>query len=212
LNPSEPSGATLTQLIVVATIFIAYTALSYYSDSVPKAAGLAAGLSLAPVLLIGAVFLWRWTRPLIAWSIIIVAAALLYRYWAFLKDNYRWSNLIQQAGTYGLIALGFARSLMPGRIPVCTHLAEKAHCPLIPAEIAYMRRATGAWALFYLLLTAAILIVYFAAPVRVWSLFVNFATFGLIGLMFVIEHTVRRKLLPQRPGSTRTALRHLLGG
>lgn len=175
--------------------------------------GLATGLSLAPVLLIGAVVIWRWTSPLIATPILALVCGLLYHYWAFLKDNYAWSNLAQQCGAYGLVALSFARSLLAGRVPMCTQWAQKLHGPLTAAEIAYTRLATVAWGVFYGLLTSAIVIVFFAAPPRVWSLFVNFATFGLIGLMFVIEHAVRRKVLPhRRAGGTLAALRQFLGG
>jgi uncharacterized membrane protein len=206
-------GATRFQLSIVGAIFIAYAALSYYSDTVPGRSGLATGLSLAPVLLIGAVLLWRWTGPLIALSILALVCGLLYQYWAFLKGNYQWSNLAQQCGAYGLVALGFVRSLFGARVPLCTQIAVRLHGPLGPAEATYTRRATVAWAAFYVLLTLAIAIVYFAAPPRVWSLFVNFATFGLIGLMFATEHAVRLKVLPhRRGGGTLAALRQFLGG
>lgn len=199
-------------LTAVAAIVIVYAALSYYSDSAQNASGLATGLSLAPVLLIGALFVWRWTHPLVATSILIAICGLLYHYWSFLKSNYQWSNLAQQAGAYGLVALSFARSLLNARVPLCTQIAEKLHGPLIAAEIAYTRTATVAWALFYSLLTVSIIVVFFSAPPREWSLFVNFATFGLIGVMFIAEHIVRRKALPhQSRGTIFNALRQFLG-
>lgn len=209
---SEAPSASGRTLTVVAAIFILYATVSYYSDSTPEATGLATGLSLAPVLLIGAVFVWRWTPRFIATAIFIVTGGLLYHYWSFLKSNYQWSNLAQQAGAYGLVALSFVRSLLAGRVPLCTQIAEKLHGPLIAAEIAYTRRATVAWATFYVLLTLAIVVVFFDAPLHVWSLFVNFATFGLIGLMFIAEHLVRRRVLPHHPrGTALSALRQFLG-
>ncbi|MGH8323553.1 MAG: hypothetical protein ACRETD_07115, partial [Steroidobacteraceae bacterium] len=197
----------------VAAIIIVYAALSYYSDSAPNLGSLAVALSLAPVLLIGAVMLWRWTAPPVAASILALICGLLFHYWGFLRNNYQWSNLAQQCGAYGLMALGFARSLWAGRVPLCTQWAEKLHGPLVPARIAYTRQATVAWAVFYALLTSAILILFFAVPLRAWSLFVNFATFGLIGLMFIAEHAVRQKVIPhQRRGGALAALRQFLGG
>ncbi len=96
----------------VAAIFILYAALSYYGDSAPDASGLATGLSLAPILLIGTGSrLALDLRPLVAISILVVIGGLLYHYWSFLKGNYQWSNLAQQAGAYALVALSFARSL-----------------------------------------------------------------------------------------------------
>jgi uncharacterized membrane protein len=177
---------------------------------------LATGLSLGPILLIGAAVVWRWTSPLIASLTIALACLALHQYWQFLKDNYQWSNLAQQCGAYGLVALGFVRSLLGDRVPVCTQIAERLHGAgaLGAAELRYTRRATVAWAAFYVLLTLAIVVLFFAAPARVWSLFVDFAAFGLIGLMFAAEHIVRLTVLPHRrgSGSALAALRQLLGG
>jgi uncharacterized membrane protein len=204
---------TRRQLTIVAAIIIGYAALSYYSDSRPDAPNLAAGLSLAPVVLIGLALAWRWTRPVIAILIGALTCAALYHYWPFIRSNYPWSNLAQQIGAYGFLALGFARSLGTGLVPLCTQLAERVHGPLTQAEVAYTRRATVAWAAFYALLTLAIAALFFAASQRVWSMFVNFGTFGLIALMFFAEHAIRLKVLPHRPrGGTLVALRQFLIG
>jgi uncharacterized membrane protein len=204
---------TRSQLTVIVVIIVGYAGLSYYSDSAPNAPNLAAALSVGPVVLIGLALVWRWTRPWAAVLIGAVTAAVLYRYWAFIRGHYPWSNLVQQTGAYGFVALGFARSLGPGLVPLCTQMADKLHGPLTAAEVGYTRRATVAWAIFYALLTLTIAGLFFAASARVWSLFVNFATFGLIGLMFVAEHTVRLKVLPQRRrGGTLVALRQFFIG
>jgi uncharacterized membrane protein len=213
VKPGEEQPIPRSQLTIVLALIVGYAALSYYSDSVPDAPNLAAGLSLAPVVLIGLALAWRWTRPVVTVLIFATTCAVLYRYWAFIRSNYQWSNLVQQTGAYGLVALGFARSLSGGREPLCTQMADRLHGPLTPAEVAYTRRATIAWAIFYAALTVAIAALFFAASPRVWSLFVNFATFGLIGLMFAVEHTVRQKVLPPRQrGSTLVAIRQFLIG
>jgi uncharacterized membrane protein len=212
--PASGAGApTRTQMTVIAAVIIGYTGLSYYSDSTPDAPNLATGLSLAPMVLIGLVLAWRRTRPLITALIFGLICALLYRYWAFIRSNYQWSNLVQQFGAYGLVALAFARSLAKGQVPLCTQLAENLHGPVTPAEAAYTRRATVAWTSFYAMLSLAIVVLFFAAPQRVWSLFVNFVTFGLIAGMFFVEHAIRLKALPHpRRGGTLTALRQFLLG
>jgi uncharacterized membrane protein len=38
---------------------------------------------------------------------------------------------------------------------------------------------------------------FFEAPLRIWSLFVNFATFGLIIIMGVADHAIRRRVIPR---------------
>jgi uncharacterized membrane protein len=95
----------------------------------------------------------------------------------------------------------------------CTQLADRLHGPLTSMEVAYTRRATLVWTIFYGSLAAAILVLYFVAPLRIWSLFVNFGTFGLIGFVFVTDHALRHRLLPRRPGGgILAALRQSLTG
>jgi uncharacterized membrane protein len=208
-NGRQQSGA----IAIVAAIFVIYAGLSYYSDSTPAAVGLATGLSLAPVLLIAVVLLWRWTGGLIASSLTLVGCVVLYTKWAFLEEHYQWSNLVQQCGAYALAALGFARSLFAGQVPLCTKVMEKMHGALTAAETSYTRRATVAWAIFYALLTLAILVLFLVGPMRVWSFFTNFGTYVLMALMFAGEHALRAQLLPRRPnGGIWPALRQLLGG
>jgi uncharacterized membrane protein len=84
-------------------------------------------------------------------------------------------------------------------VALCTQLADKVHGPLTPQELRYTRRVTAAWALLFLLITAATLILFVFAPLRLWSLFANFCVLPLIGLMFVAEYAVRRRVLPQVP-------------
>jgi uncharacterized membrane protein len=112
--------------------------------------------------------------------------------------HYEAADLIQQCGAYGLIALSFAHSMY--RIPLCTRLAQEMHGALNAREIAYTRAATMAWAAFYFLIAAAIAILYVFTTQRLWSLFVNFATFGLIAAACVLDYLLRLCLLPRRPG------------
>jgi uncharacterized membrane protein len=187
-------------LAAIAALVVGYAALSHYSASSPNAKGLGAALSVAPILLIGLILAWRWTRPFTALLIAAAACAILYRYWPAIEKNYEWGDLVQQCGVYALIAASFARSLFAGRVPVCTQLATAIHGALTPVEVAYTRRATGAWAVFYCLTAAAILVLFFVASLRVWSLFDNFGVFGLMIVMGLADHAVRRRVLPRHPG------------
>ena len=202
--PLPPSAARrrapIRQLAVIAALLIGYTVISQYSYSHPEATGLGAALSVGPIVLIGIALAWRWTHRLVAALITVLTGALIYVYWPFLKSHYEWSDLVQQAGAYAMVAVGFGRSLLPGRVPACTLLADQLHGPLDPSEIAYTRRATLVWFGFYALLAASIVIVFFEASAHVWSLFVNFGSFGLMGLLFALDHAIRRRVLPRRPG------------
>jgi uncharacterized membrane protein len=185
---------------VIVLLIVGYAVLSHYSASSPDARGLGAALSLGPVLLIITVLAWRWINPAAAVLCAALLSGVVYRYWAVIEEHYEWGDLAQQCGAYGLVAASFARSLFGGRVPLCTQLASAMHGELLPAEISYTRRATVAWTVFYVLLAAAILVLFFVASFRAWSLFVEFATFGLIVLMGLADHAIRRRLLPRQPG------------
>jgi uncharacterized membrane protein len=74
-----------------------------------------------------------------------------------------------------------------------------------------MRRATAAWSIFYALMTAAVLALFFVASPRLWSLFTNFVTWGLMVLAGVVDHALRRLLLPRhREGGILTLIRRSL--
>jgi uncharacterized membrane protein len=120
---------------------------------------------------------------------------------------------LQQCALYGLVALVFARSLLARRTPLCTLLAQQMYGELTATESAYMRRATAAWALFYGLMTAAILALFFAVSRRNWSLFANFIAWGLIILAGFVDHALRHRLLPRhREGGILTLIRRSLAG
>ncbi len=177
-----------------------YAVLSHYGSSDPSAKALGAALSVGPLALIAVALSWRWTPRWTAVLITATIAAVLWRHWSFLEQHFEWADLLQQAGAYVLISLSFAHSLFGGRAPLCTRLSLQMHGALEPLELLYLRRATWAWAIFYLGLAAVIVVLFFVVSQSSWSLFVNFAIFGLIILAGVVDYYLRRKLLPIRPG------------
>jgi uncharacterized membrane protein len=183
------------QLAAIVVFIVVYAGLSHYANTAAKTRDLAVALALTPVLGFGLVLIRR-SRPT-ALLAAAVAALLLRRYWPLLRENFSPVYLIQEGGFYGLMALSFGRSLIGNRVALCTQLADKVHGPLTAPEVRYTRRVTAAWAAFFASIAAATLYLFYAAPLRIWSLFANFCVPPLIGLMFVAEYTVRRRALPQ---------------
>jgi uncharacterized membrane protein len=180
----------------VAVVIVAYTVLAHYSNAV-QARDLGAGLALAPVITIGLILAWRWTAPLLALLLAVAFAALLYRYWPVLAKHFTWVYLLQDCGFNVLLAAGFGRSLFAGRVAFCTQLADRLHGPLTAREVLYTRRVTAAWALFFALIGAVTVGLFLWAPRNYWSLFANFCTLPLVGVMFAAEYAIRRRVLPQ---------------
>jgi uncharacterized membrane protein len=200
-RPAPPDRRTAIVTLVIAAAFLGgFALLSQYSYATPEAKGLGAALSVGPIAAIGIFLAWRWTPRLIAALLTLGIGVLLVIYWPLLKTHYEWSDLIQQVGAYAMVATGFGRSLLPGRTPLCTQLASQIHGPQTAVELRYTRRATWVWFAFYTLLAVAIVIVFFRASPRAWSLFTNFGSFGLMAALFLADHGLRRLVLPRRPG------------
>jgi uncharacterized membrane protein len=190
------SGRRL-QLAAVVLFFIAYSVISHYSNLNPQAHDLRTTLALAPMLALGLILLWRWSGALIALLAAAAAAFFLRAFWPVFAQNFSVVYLVQQAGFYSIMAYTFGRSLRKDRVPLCTQLADKVHGPLSALELRYTRNVTRAWVIFFLLNLAATFLLFKFAPLRIWSLFVNFWSLPLILLMFVAEYAVRRRVLPQ---------------
>jgi uncharacterized membrane protein len=185
------------QLAAVLLFFIAYSALSHYSNLNPQGYDLRTVLALAPMLTLGLILLWRWSGALIGLLAAVTAAFLLRAFWPLFAQNFSIVYLIQQVGFYSIMAFTFGRSLRKGSVPLCTQLADKVHGPLSALELRYTREVTLAWVIFFLLNLAVTFLLFEFAPLRIWSIFVNFCSLPLILLMFVAEYAVRRRVLPQ---------------
>jgi uncharacterized membrane protein len=194
------SGRRL-QLAAVVVFFIAYSVLSHYSNLNSQARDLSASLALAPMLTLGVVLLWRWSGALIAVLAAAAAAFLLQHFWPLFTENFSIVYLLQQCGFYAIMAFTFGRTLLKGRVPLCTQFADKVHGPLTALELRYTRGVTVAWVIFFLLNMVVTYVLFEFAPLRIWSLFVNFFSLPLILLMFVAEYAVRRRVLPPGPRS-----------
>jgi uncharacterized membrane protein len=203
------------QYAAACVLIVAYAGLSHYSNSVAGAHGLGVGghlggtlgqpaaalnlgaaLALAPSVMVALVLAWRWAPPTLAVAVTLGLAALLYGFWPFLAQHFFVAYLVQESCVYGLLGLTFSRSLLPRQVAVCTQLADKVHGPLTPREVLYTRRVTAAWALFFFTVVTVSILLFLYAPLRTWSLFINFCVLPLVGAMFLAEYLVRRRVLP----------------
>ena len=95
-----------------------------------------------------------------------------------------------------MLSVRLGRTSAAGRESTRTYFARLVQGALTPALERYTRQITQAWVMFFALMTVVSTLLYWAAPLEVWSLFANFFTGPLIGLMFVGEYIVRRRVLP----------------
>ena len=198
--------------ITVAAALIAYALLAHLSNSMPGNENLGAVLALAPLWLAAVALAWRSAHPWAGLLACALGALLAYACWDNLTRHFVWLYLIQQAGAYGLLAISFGRSLGQQRVPLCTRFATLVHGPLTLPVRQYTRSVTIAWTLFFVAMSTTLLILYVTAPLAIWSIFANFCTAPLVGLMFIGEYLIRQRALPDmQHASIRDTIRALSG-
>ena len=129
---------------------------------------------------------------LLAW---LAACATLYGIKAWLIQHYNWVFLLQDVGMQALLGLAFARTLRTAQLPLVSRFATLVHGRLSPELARYTRQVTWAWTLYFGAMTAISLLLFWLAPVVVWSVFANLLNLPLLLLMFVAEYVARLCLL-----------------
>lgn len=131
------------------------------------------GVALVAVL---PVFLVLW----VTWPMLVVNAHALY--------------FVQHVGTNALLAWVFGHTLLPGATPLVVTFARMVHPVLPPGIDAYARKVTVAWTFFFLATCLVSAVLFFAAPLAVWSAFAVLLQWPSVVVFFVGEYLLRRLL------------------
>lgn len=110
----------------------------------------------------------------------------------------------------GLLAL-FGLTLLPGREPLVTMLARRMSGAISADTVTYTRGVTWAWSLFFLAQLLGSLILFLAAPLAVWSFFVNVLNLPLVVLMFAAEYAYRLHHLEDAPRHSLADVMRMIG-
>jgi uncharacterized membrane protein len=90
----------------------------------------------------------------------------------------------------GALLLSFARTLRGGPSMV-ESLARRRFGDIPPAHLAYCRRVTVVWCVFFALNAALILALALRAPLAYWTVYTGIVAYVLVGLLFTAEMTYR---------------------
>lgn len=173
-----------------------YAIAAHFAAASPKPGLREAAVAIAPALSLALLLAWRSPRRSAGLALWLAACLALYGASGWLVVHYRWVFLLQDAGLQILLGLAFGRTLRKGRTPLVSQFAAMLRGPLPPAVARYTRRATWAWTLFFAGMATLSLLLFWLAPIRVWSVFANLLGLPLVALMFVGEYAVRRCVLP----------------
>jgi len=180
----------------IAALAIGYPVLAHYTNESAHNGNLGALVAVAPVVLIALVLAWRSPRRMLMMGVLVLACGALWAGWPALEHHFGLVYWLQYMGMQLVLFMTFARTLIAGRQPLCTRFAEAVHAPLTPQHESYARQVTVAWTLFFAAMALTSTLLFFLAPLAIWSVFANFLTLPLVALMFIAEYWVRRWLLP----------------
>jgi len=194
------SWARMTRIFLIVVGAVAYPLLAHYSTATSAATtmpSLGVAVSLAPSLAILSWLAWRSPKRPFMLALCAGMGMLLAVFWGALQRNFNWVYFMQHAGTYVMLAAMFGTTLLRGRQPLVTRLAEAVHrTALAPDVLRYTRQVTFAWTLFFLATALVSSVLFCCASMEAWSIFANFLSFPLILLMFALEYAVRLHRLP----------------
>jgi uncharacterized membrane protein len=175
---------------------VGYSVLAYLAAAAATPSLFGALVAIAPLAGLACILAWRSPRRPAMLALCLVAFAALAMAGDWLVAHYEWVFLLQHAGMYALLCFAFGRTLQAGQTPMVTGLARLVHGTLTPALVRYTRSVTWAWTLYFAVTCALSVLLFWLAPIAVWSAFANLLGPVLLVLMFAAEYAVRCFVLP----------------
>jgi len=180
----------------VLALGVAYAVLAHRASVSPTPDISGALLAILPLAGLALAMAWRSTRRALMIAACVGACVALFAFRDWVVAHYNWVFLLQHAGVYALLCFAFGRTLPAGKTPLITGLARMVHGTLSPALLRYTRSVTWAWTLYFAGIAAASLLLFWLAPIAVWSAFANLLSPVLLVVMFAAEYAVRCCVLP----------------
>lgn len=187
-----------------------YALASHFALILPNGRAVAAALAIGvPAVALG-VFVFQWVAGRMAGRAndaakvslaglvaVLPISAFLWMVWPLILANAQALYFAQHVGTNALLAWVFGHTLAAGATPLVVTFARMVH-PDLPLEIeAYARKVTAAWTVFFLLTCVVSVVLFFAAPLAVWSAFAVLLQWPSVAAFFVGEYVLRLRLFRQ---------------
>jgi uncharacterized membrane protein len=188
----------------------AYALASHFSLTLPNGRAVAAALAIGvPAVALGG-FVLQWVAGRLAGhasapvrfaaaalASILPIAAFLWTVWPLILANAEALYFAQHVGTNALLAWVFGHTLLAGSTPLVVTFARMVHPDLPPEIEAYAGKVTIAWTVFFLLTCVISAVLFFTAPLAVWSAFGVLLQWPSVAVFFVGEYLLRRRLFRQ---------------
>lgn len=147
----------------------------------------------------GARWQWLWQAGLLLGLVAVLLALVQTPAGTALSpQRIRWFYFLQEAVMLWLLVAVFARSLLPGKTPLCSAVAVLSHPVMTPAVWRYTRGVTLAWALWIAGLWLVSASLFVVASAQAWAFFSMGVLPVLIAAFFVAEVLLGRRLFLPR--------------
>jgi len=192
-----PRAARVLGGSAIGAAVVAYILLNHYVTAHATTIG-ALGIAVAAIPYFATALTLAWWSPrrYLMLALCAAAAFLLGHYAADLTREVSWLYFLEHIGASVAGGLIFGRTLSRDREPLCSRFAAMAHGPLDAKVARYTRQVTVAWTLFFAATATLSVMLFFAAPIELWSTFANVLSLPLLGLMFGAEYAIRLRRLP----------------
>ena len=180
----------------VLALGVGYSVLAHHASVSPAPDASDALVAILPLVGLALAMAWRSARRTAMVAACAAGCLALFAFRGWMVAHYNWVFLLQHAGVYALLCVAFGRTLLAGKTPMITGLARTVHGTLSPALVSYTRSITWAWTAYFGAITGASLLLFWLAPIAVWSAFANLLSPLLLVLMFAGEYAVRCYVLP----------------
>ena len=183
--------------IAVAAACVLYAFLAHRAASTASPGPFEAAVLVLPLLTLALVLAWRSRHR--AWWLALWFATCAGLIMAARRGvpAAQWVLLLEHGGINASLAIAFGRTLLPGRQPLISGLAQIVHERLSPRVARYTRGVTWAWALYFGITAVASVLLFALAPLSVWSAFSTVFSLLFLTAMFAGEYLVRIVVIPR---------------
>ncbi|MES2579576.1 MAG: hypothetical protein V4552_03445 [Pseudomonadota bacterium] len=204
-----PNVIRIARGLGIAIIVVIYAVLVHHVNAsdpsavqfgIIQSSALGALLALTPIFLLVITYAWKAKSRLASISSLLIFSVTSWLLWSFVKHHIGLVFWMLDVGLMLALLMTFGQTLLSDRKPLCVHFAEIINGGSLPPEHEnYARKVTVAWVVFFAMIILASTLLFFLAPLVIWSFFVNFLTLPLVALMFIGEFMLRRRLLSNLP-------------
>lgn len=184
-------GGTRLKIFLIAIALVSYPVLIHLSLAFNRPLAIAYTWLVICVLGMAMAIRDASAPPLLFFGLILLAAIGLWIWGEEVNLMYLPPVLINAA-----LLLVFAKTLLPGEIPLVSRVASAWRGTLDDAVARYTRRVTYAWVAFFAIMMVESIALALFAPVYIWSLFTNFLNYLIVFILFVVEYRLRFVFLP----------------